>query len=454
MDNYNHLAGVVGGGSAVLMFTDKKGKPTPTKTSVAVHTEDKKGEIAAWGGDNNFPQKLLKEVRKNGAATSGLQLISDFHYGGGFVLFQEQFPPDKNGNKKRELLQRSPSEFPEIKEFFRYNNLKRFFRETISDLEYFGIAFPEYILSNDGNKIIELHRQKTAHCRFELANEKTGFIKNVWISSKWGDSVDLKSKFAQSVPLIDSYWPAEKVREHCKKHGIRKFIRPVFYTMLDESYYPVASWHTAYYSKWIQVANSIPEFKKALFENQVNIKYHIEIDEEYFIKKYQNEKKSWEEYSLKDKNNIRKELVKFVDESLRGSKNAGKSIWTMIYKDDNGEHFSGIKITPIDDKLKDGSFLPDASAANSEILFSISVDPTLIGAGIPGGLGAGSGSDKREAATILTARCKPRRETTLETFEFTQHYNGWDDSLIGGFEDTQLTTLDKNPTGSQKAVNI
>ena len=56
-------------------------------------------------------------------------------------------------------------------------------------------------------------------------------------------------------------------------------------------------------------------------------------------------------------------------------------------------------------------------------MFALGVDPSLIGAGIPGGkLGAGSGSDKREAFTILSALKKHDRETTIEIFEFIQQY--------------------------------
>lgn len=451
---YEDIA-IVSDGQAVVHMkgagTSKGSDISPSK--VVVNSKDKVANIASWGSSNDLPQKILKSVRKNGAATSGLSVMSDAHYGGGFVLFKEKFEDNSKGEKKRKLEQVSLSEHPEIKAFFRRNKMKRFFRETIDDLEYFAIGFPEYILSNDYNEITEVHRQKAAHCRFEQM-DKDGYIKSVWVSGKWADGVDLESEYATEIKVIDSYWPADKVKEYCKENKIRKFVRPLFYTMLDESYYPVASWHSAYYSKWIDVANSIPEFKKALFENQVNIKYHIEVDDEYFKRKYQNSEKNWEDFSVEDQEKARRSLVEFIDQNLRGSKNAGTSIWSMIYKDHQGKPFPGIKITAIDDKLKDGAFLPDGTAANSEVLFAISVDPTLIGAGIPGGVSAGSGSDKRIAWTILSARCKPKRETTLECFEFIQEYNGWDDSLEGAFQDTILTTLDKNPTGSKKSVNI
>ncbi|SEC46615.1 hypothetical protein SAMN04489761_3071 [Tenacibaculum sp. MAR_2009_124] len=453
MQNFGNI-GIVGGGSAVVVVNTSTTVNTAEPTKVHVHTENKSQGIASWGSNNDFPQKLLKEVRKNGAATSGLSLVKDSIYGRGFILFQEVAEENKNGEEKRKLVKTSLRQFPKINSFFKASQMKRFFKDSITDLTYFAIAFPEYILSNDGNSIARVYRQKAAHCRFELMEEKTGFIKNVWVSTKWADGVDLDSDYAKKIPLIDSYWSAEEVKEYCKANKIKSFVRPMFYTMLDESYYPVASWHSAYYSKWIHVANSIPEFKKALFENQVNIKYHIEVDEDYFKSKYKGSDKEWSDFTLEERATTTKQFVEFIDKYLRGSENAGKSIWSMIYKDDHGKPFPGVKITAIDDKLKDGSFLPDGEAANSETLFAISVDPTLIGAGIPGGMTAGGGSDKRVAWTIQCARAKPKRETVLESFEFIQQYNNWDAEIDGAFEDTQLTTLDKNPTGTQKAANV
>ena len=120
---------------------------------------------------------------------------------------------------------------------------------------------------------------------------------------------------------------------------------------------------------------------------------------------------------------------------------------------EEGKEYSAVTITAIDDKLKDGSYLPEAEAANSEVLFALGVDPSLIGAGIPGGkLGAGSGSDKREAFTILSALFKTNRETTLEVYDFIAQYNGWDTSIRAAFENTILTTLDANPTGSKSVT--
>jgi hypothetical protein len=106
-------------------------------------------------------------------------------------------------------------------------------------------------------------------------------------------------------------------------------------------------------------------------------------------------------------------------------------------------------------KNTDGKYLDDTSAGTQAALTAAGVDPSIIGAGIPGGkLGAGSGSDKTSSWNILSSMKHTDRETTLEPFEFIQQYNIWDENLIGGFENTTLTTLDKNPTGTQKTAQL
>jgi len=419
-----------------------------TVTTVKIDLKDKQGVIASWGKNNDYPQKILEKVRKNSSATSGLRLLKKAHYGNGLVLMRKG--ATEEGKHEHTII--DEESVPAIADFFEKSQMPRFWKETIADLEWWAIAFPEYILSNDYSQINRVKRQKAAWCRFEVMDEKSGLIENVYISQKFGTgaSVDVASDFVAKVPLIDSYWSADEVREYCKANKITKFIRPVFYPLIDEAYYPEAEWHAITKSGWLDVSNSVPEFKMNMFKNQVSIKFLIEVDEQYFINIYQTD---WTDFKPEKQIEIRKELVDKINEHLAGETNAGKSIQSMMYKDQNGVQYSTIKITAIDDKFKDGSYLPEAEAANSETLFGQGVDGSLIGAGIPGGkLGAGSGSDKTAAFNILSALFKTNRETTLEVFDFIRAYNGWERSIKAIFENTILTTLDKNPTGSQKTT--
>ena len=409
-----------------------------------VQVLQKVGAIASWGVSNDYPQKIIAEIKLSGSGSSALRFLRKSHYGNGLILMNNTPTPD--GKKSPKLV--DPMEFPEIDTFFRQSQIQRFFKEVIADLEWFSIAFPEYIVSQDFNKITRIKRHQAAWCRFEIMNPNNGLIENVYISEKFGKvAVSENSEWVAKVPLIDSYWTPEEVRSYCKANKIYKFVRPVFYPLIDEAYYPMAEWHAVVNNGWLDVANSIPAYKKAIFQNQVSIKYLIEMDERYFETIYA---ENWKTFTVDQRKDIRKHLIDSINESLVGTKNAAKSIQSMMFVDEKGVQTSAVKITAIEDKLKDGSYLPEAEAANSEILFALGVDPSLIGAGIPGGkLGAGSGSDKRTALNILQALKKTDRETTLEIFDFIAGFNLWDPTIRASFEDTVLTTLDKNPTGNQ-----
>lgn len=436
-------------GKAVYAFKNTVEKGDSVVSTVKIDTKEKTGIVASWGKANDYPQKVMEAVKKNGSASSALRFLTRAHYGNGIILHNES-QADENGKKAPALL--NLADFPDVNAFFKLNQIPRFAKETILDLEWWSLAFPEYILSDNYEQINRVKRHKTAWSRYEAMNAENGLIENLFVSQKFGaGTVQLDSKFVATIPIIDSYWSADEVKEYCKANKIKKFVRPVYYPLLDEAYYPESPWHSITKSGWLDIANSIPEYKKALFNNQVSIKYLIEIDERYFKNVYSD----WLDIDSSKRIAIRTTLIDAINDSLGGNANAGKSIQSMKFVDDNGLQISAITITAIDDKLKEGVYLPEASAANSEILVAAGVDATLIGgAGIPGGsLGAGSGSDKREAFTILSALMKTNRETSMEPLEFIQQYNKWDPSIKFGFESTILTTLDKNPTGTQNMQN-
>ncbi|RZJ71082.1 hypothetical protein [Flavobacterium sp.] len=436
-------------GQAVFAFTNTVEKAGENVTTIKVETKDKaSGVIAAWGKNNDTPQKIMEAVRKNGTARRALEINIASHHGNGIILVGPS-QADENGKKSPKLL--NLSDYQDIQLFFRKNQVNKFFAETVTDLEWWNIGFPEYILSNNFATINRVRRQKAAWCRYEVMSELNGLIENIFISQKFGSgSVAPDSEFVSKVAIVDPYWSADEVREYCKANKIFKFIRPIFYPLLDEAYYPEAAWHSVTKSGWLEVANSVPAFKQALFNNQVNIKYIIEIAEEYFTNTYED----WQSLDATKRIGIRTKLIDTINESLVGNEKAGKSIQAMMIRDVDGKQISAIKITPIDDKFKDGSYLPEASAANSEIAVATGVDASLIGgSGIPGGnLGAGSGSDKRIAFDILTGLKKFQRMTSLSPLEFIHEYNQWPQEVSFAIESTVLTTLDDNPTGTKTAT--
>lgn len=401
-----------------------------------------------WGDSDKFPATISKAVRKNGSASSAMRVKERAHYGNGLTLFTTS----KSDAGKKVINYVSIDEEPNIEAFFKKIKYKFFLQETIKDLEWFNVAFPEFVLSVDRKSIASVRRLKTAWCRYAAPNAE-GFVDKIYISSKFGvaSNTDVEdTTIVSEIPLLNPYLTREEIIDYCVKNNIDRFTIPFGYPVSDESFYPEADWHSILNSGWLEVANSVPEYKLNIFKNQVSIKYIIEIDERYFEKIYYQE---WEKYDLEKKLSIRKTLIEAITNELSGNTNSGKSISSIMFEDQKNQQISAVKITPIDDKFKDGSYLPEAEAANSEVLFAMGVDPSVIGAGIPGGkLGAGSGSDKRVAFTIMQALKTPDRDVSLAPLEFVQDFNQWNPKIKFAYENTEITTLDKNPTSTQNGI--
>ena len=437
--------GVYFGKNAVL-FTSKEKTPKPTTVKIKeISGEFGKGKIASWGDDNRYPQKFLDELKLNGAALGGLGLLKSVHYGNGLAFYSNKI--DRNG--KRDKVVKTLESYPEIKEFWKRNKMLQLFISSIADLETFSMAKPEFILSKNFKKIYSVRRQKTAWCRQELINPKTGFSEHTYINAKW-EGTNTDSEYVSKVPCVNPMWSTEDIRYYCKQKKIYKFILPIHYTMMDETYYNRTSWHSVYHNGWMDVSNSIPKYKKHLFENQMNVKYVVYISDIYFEDEYGDD---WEEFGIDKRKKIKEELISAIDNHLSGNESSGRSIYSKKIKDIDGNLVKAIEIEPIDNLIKDGSYLPDASAANSEILFSMGVDPTLVGGGNPSSpMSPGSDSGKRIAFSILSALFKTKRETSIQLWEFIKEFNGYPDELQANYENMVLTTLDKNPTGQVNGI--
>ena len=425
---------------SVAAFRIDGSKETHTQATIKAPL----GKIAIWGDDNMYPERYMKVFKNNGAAGSSFRFNRAAHYGQGFKLWRMDTTDD--GKEDRQIV--PINSLPVISKFFKENQLQRVYNEVIADLELWNIGWPEYILSNDYNTITSVRRYQTYKMRFEVINPKSGLVENSYFSHNWTSGLKEDSEFVQKTPVIDSYASAEQVKEYCKKNKIHKFMMPIFYPLIDETYYPEPEQHSVFRNGWMDVVNAIPQYKKHFSENQLNVKYMVYISEEYFLRTYLNE---WENFTPERKQEIRKGLTTSIDEHLAGNKNAGKSIQSTVFKDKDNQWVKGIEVQPLkDENSSEGKGLLDSSAGNSEIMSAWNVDPSLMGVGIPGGkMNSGGGSDKREAFDIVNSLFKSKRDITLQMWRFLRDYNEWDEDLEGDFAITELTTLDKNPTGTE-----
>lgn len=403
------------------------GKPKETKP-YDISTND----WSSWGDNNLFPQEVMADLEKNSVALRALDKRKRVHFGRGVQAYREI--PKEGGEMKKE-----PVTDPEVTEFFRLNRINVRWPELIGSLEIFYNGWLEFILSKSRDRINRVFVKDPTYCRVSRMNDRMK-IPFLYYSAQWEMSPSERAGNLVRIPM----WDPE--RYDGRRYADGQFAYPVFYKTFSRSYYQMALWNSVRINKWMDIANRVPILKAAIMKNQMAIKYHIQVPDDYFLKRYPSP-----DYTKEQREAERLRVLGEMNEFLTDVENSGKSFVTFaFYSKVKQDYLSGWKIEVIDNKLQDSAYIPDSQAANSEILFAIGVDPCLIGAGMPGGkLGAGSGSDKREAYWMLNADMGPDRMVSLEPLYFIRDFNGWDPAIQFDY-----VVVDTSQTQSQHPSKI
>jgi hypothetical protein len=434
--------------------------------------------IAYWGEDNRFPQNVEAQMAYCNVGKSGLGWKARALYGNGIIPGKITGIDPKTQEEIFVPLDRK--QYKEVYAFIERRSFYRFMLEYLQDWTWFSNCFPEMILDHSCEKITDLVHQESCDCRFQQFNDN-GKIEYVFISKLWGAAKDQWAKFdpakkmkgllenpitfsaedneyVKKVPCIDMYNAlqdllniAEKLKE--KATGtLKSAILPVNYPSINKTYYQVAEWDGARLSGWVEIACKIPSLLKTLYNKAFSIKYHIEIPESYFEKKYTYE--VWETKTEEEKKVAKILLLEEMDEFLSGNENAYNSFLSFFDIDNvNKAEYGRVKITPIEDKTKIDKELISASAADIQILIAMNVHPTLFGAGTIGtGQQRSGGSDIREAFLVYNSMLKLERNVLLEPLYLVRDFNGWDQEICFKIMDTVLTTLDTG-AGTKKQIS-
>lgn len=177
-----------------------------------------------------------------------------------------------------------------------------------------------------------------------------------------------------------------------------------------------------------------------MYRNQATWKWHVQIPYSYWEKKFPVS----EFENTADREAAIQIFMDEIENNLLGAENAEKPLFTHYSINDlNGKIEEEWKITPLDNKSKEGDKLVTSAAANSEILFALMINPNVLGAGMPGGTYAGNqgGSNIREAFLVNIANAWLDRQNLKDPIELMIRYNGADNCVLR-YRSTILTTLD------------
>jgi hypothetical protein len=418
-----------------------QGRPT---TPVVVDNGRLPGSaIIPWGDANDFPQQILQRGRRSTILPRALQWQANL-ISGRIIPFQVSYDDQAN-----EVLRYVNDQ--EINQFLTSLHFQRYQRESANDIFWFLNIFPELILSKDRRKITHIHPNEAAYCRWEAQNAQ-GVCEHVYINANWGSGGAAHSPETHRIRALDPLeydligWTRERYP------NTYKFIYPSSYPTPGQSFYQLAHWDGIRTSGWLDVLEKVPLLKKSLFENQMTIKYHIKIPREYWPNEYG---KAWEQATPEQRDQIRSDKMRQLNERLIGAENAGVALATEFgVSAVDGKTIEGWSIEALPDKLKDGSYLADNMEATAHLLYAIGLDPTLVGFASKEMGSRSGGSDKRESMLIYLAQLDPYRDVMYEPLRFIADYNGWlkkYPNLEFRSKKTILTTLDTG-AGTQETV--
>jgi len=422
------------------LLTSAKPSEAPGVFSTTPVIKSMGDEIALWGEDNLFPQKVMKDVEGNTVLSSTLSWKAKAWYGSGVVYgIVEGYDDQGNERFVRKRI-------PEVDQFLKRSNIGRYAMEALMDISYFANGFPELILSKDRSKIVLLTEQDSVFCRFSKP-KANGVINYVYINANWENGANINDAYTTKVPVLDPYFDAaEGLRS--RTDGF-KYIYPINMPSPGKAEYQLASWNSIRVTGWLDVAKAIPEFKKQLFKNQIAVKYLIEVHHAYWGWKYGD----WEAKSVEDRRRIISDELEAFNAVMTGTDGAGKSILATTVRDPKTQQdIAAFKITAIDDKLKDGIYIEDSQEAASHIYTAVGVAPTLQGISPGKGMGAGSGSDARVAFNNFVSTSRFEQDLVLEPLNLVRDYNGWPQELEFRFQNPLIMTLDKGKQVQQETA--
>lgn len=407
--------------------------PGVSKPTTSVVKQQGSDAMAFWGDNNDFPQLVIKDVRRDPELPNLLDEKARLLYSGGLVWGQLVV-----GDDGKETIKPYDSNITKtISDWLVRANIGRYLYEAAKDLYWFYNAFPEIVLTKDRSKIVSITAQPAEFCRWGVQNQNTGLVEKCYINSNFPEG-KADDKLTKKLPVIDPYYdPAGALK--IRNDG-SNYIYPLSIPTPGSIYYQLADWNSIRESGWLDISRLIPKFKKSYLEKQMTIKYHIEVSDQFWTHKY----KDFESKTPAEQTKIRIDEFTAFQAKLAGAEKAGGNIFTSFLTDlTNGKEFSLWKVNVLDDKIQSGTFLEDGKDASLYKMSSIGIHPALLGTMPNNGLG-GAGSNIREAYNLHMLKVRAHQDIILEPLNnLVKYYNGWPEDLVFRFRNSFMNTLDK-----------
>lgn len=405
-----------------------------TRTFRAADMRQARSKFMPWGSNNQKPFEIFREIEQSALLDPIIDRKVEMLCSGGIMYGTSEIIGNERIFK--------PLIVPEIEDFLEQIEANRHIRESAIDHYTLKNTFTEVTI-DVGRKITGIYNNDASECRLGLQNtsgRRKGMIDEVYISADWRESYSAST--AEIVAAVDPYFDVVGQIQQGREF---KYVVPSRLQTRGRKYYQRGLIENLKDSGWLNVHKAIPIWKDQVMESQIAIKYHVQVSDSYWNRKYPKFATLGE---AAQKDIEKKEVNAFLTffKSKRGAVHMSR------FKQIGKEEYPDWKIDVIggDKQFGDGAYLEDDVQSGYVIARGMGVPPVLIGvAPGKGGMGAGSGSDFREAFNAYLLGCKADQRDLLRPYYYASAINGYNQKYGGAnkrvewiFENYHLSTLD------------
>jgi len=396
--------------------------------------ETKVGEkVVKWGKNNLLPHYLRQVLAENDVKQQLINTDVDLACGSGLAFYKNE---DTDGDGQKNIRYIIDSQLDDWLDEWMIEDK---FHETMMDLKEFGNSWMEFIFSRDRSKVNSIKSLNAVDCRIKKPDPQNWSIDTLLVAD-WKYS-KLKAADIQSVPLMQRDWSDFGAKTKQAYHIKMNFS--------GQPYYSLVEWYGSL--NWSEVSNLIPKFHKSGLEGGFALRYHVKIPVSYLeerVKSAREDNLTEIEAVKKIKQSIQEEL----DNVIGGAQNAQKAFFSWV--NDHIPNPVGWEINKIETDLKDDSYIKLSDAADKKHARGHNLHPVLAGIETSGSLS--SGSEILNLVNFHTSYKTPRfRKIALRPLNMILKKNYPEKYRQGirlGVRDVELTTVDKNPTGTQNVM--
>lgn len=373
-----------------------------------------------FGADDQLPYELKQIIDGDEVTAQCVNFNVSCLYGAGPTLSQ----PDEAGEK-----------------WLSAQDITQFLLEQATDLQIYFFAVAVIILSRDGRRINRIVHKEAPYIRFAAA-DRHGRIPYVYYADFHRRRP--RPDEIERIEALDLHDPIGDLRGRLgwdrtpprKTTRTRKFAIISRYPTAGCQYYPVPYWSSILRGGSYDEKRLISVGKRAKLRNHTGVKYHVEIQKDYWARicreEYITEPDEQAARIRREKENIR--------QFLSGLENSGKVWISTFYVNPDGTEISDVRIRLIEGQKEGGEWSEDIQAAANTICFAFGVHPNMVGA-VPGkSQSNNSGSDKRELYIMKQYTLTPAKHILLRALNLCFQFNGFAARPV--LPIVQLNTLD------------